>query len=190
MLKCFLLSSQVCFSFTYAHLQSAPYWLNHQLAHLVPLLPAVSMAQPNIRLQLAAAAECQAVQSFCQSNRYPSMEECTGILASNVRLLSEYGDLTHELMAEIYNSGFQDKELIATSGRVIWACGGAEALSGAYYAVNRIMAHLATQAEPSAIKEIRVKDASGATIHVFSQADVVVNANSIWLQPAWEDLMM
>eukprot|EP00973_Karenia_brevis_P065771 9140853-Karenia_brevis.AAC.1 len=77
------------------------------------------MAQGGARCELTAKAEHEALQSFCFANAYPSMEECVDILASEVDLLSEYGELAHDSLKEIYESGFQDERLIAIGGRAI-----------------------------------------------------------------------
>ena len=130
-------------------------------------------------------AERTALAKFCTEVPYPDFQECAKILSPEVELWAEYGEATHTQLRALYDSHFQDAELLTSTRDEIKQRGGNHALVCCYYCLNRIMNALATRAPARLTGVSEVHDASGAKLYEFQVGFVVAAANVIYLKGPW-----
>ena len=125
---------------------------------------------------------------FCSEVKFPSYDTCSSILSDEVWLLSEYGESNHELMKEMYDNGFVDKDLIRSNGKAILALGGKDALWANAYGLNRIMRHLAATSMQTFLNTYHVSDPTRESDRGYYLSMVLCSINKTHLEPVWEAL--
>ena len=143
-------------------------------------------ARRDRKLDLLAQAETEAVKKFCSELPYPSFGEAQTILMrADVELYVEYGEMNHELLKDIYETGFTDEALICSTRNAILSRGGMQALHLNYYALYVIMVSLVRQAPQHLKGMVEVFDESGAKIYTFDAGFVIGAAHVSYLRGPW-----
>ena len=140
-------------------------------------------------VEVLTAAERQCVQDFCQRVAFPSYSACAEILRGDIELWAEFGEIIHELLHEIYRSGFAEEGLIRESGTLILRRGGQQALWASSSALNRIMCHLVHRSNPDVVMDEAVIDPTTGGNMIVRTSMVLCNANEWFVDDVWKEVV-